>query len=179
MRAPDCPPTRAPVDRSPGRHRFGSSRCAARVRAAPSMFDLGPPTSASVRAVLAKVGCHSQVFPPGTDHAHACLSAPAAQAGACAVQFNASSSWPNHSSLTKARDKFQNMSFLLVGDSTLENKELFLHRLLQVNDSCRYGNGSCFVSVGRHVTRTPKACPNIGGPGRTDFDVVHCASVLC
>ena len=136
------------------------------------MVDLGPPTGASVRNLLAMVGCNKQVFPPGTDHAHACLSAPAGQAEACARQMNTSNSWPNQSSLTAARDAFQNMSLLLVGDSTLENKQLFLQRLLHVNDSCKSGHGSCFISVGRHLTRTPKACPNIGGSGRTDFDVI-------
>jgi len=139
-------------------------------------FAMEGPSAASILKLASESRCTQQIRPPGTDAAHACLFRPVGQAALCAEQLKATDSWPNASALALARSTFFNMSVLLVGDSTLENKQRVLDLVLHVNSSCKRGPGSCFVSLGRHLTRSPKASPSVRDFERSglrrDFDVV-------
>ena len=139
---------------------------------APSTISVGAPSAEAVKNFMTITSCMSKQVAPGSDAAHACLFRPATQFAACAAQLNATQSWPNATEMADAQRIFQNLSMVIVGDSTLETKALVLDKVLSVNSSCHQGNGHCFVRAGKQrVEHTPKACP-LAFPARTDFDVV-------
>ena len=96
-----------------------------------------------------------------------CLHLPnASDLHVCAEQLAETGRYPAPADFRRAHEILERHSLLVIGDSTLYDKVMYLQRTLGLRDACAGGPGVCFHGAYEHM------CDIGGSLPRRDFDVL-------